>query len=197
MARRRVEATSEAAKSVIDAVGNVPAAPAVDPRQIPMFGTQPELKPVERPEPANAYEAGLRENAERATAFAAEMSAKSAAPESSTTFREVEAVVNAPSDRGSRVVNVDALGFPGIQADDRDDLVEVTLGEEMYGKPGSFSSYRVGPFRAQGKVRPGETRVEAMKRLSGDLETVMALARDKARTEFCKHFAVAFEPAKG
>lgn len=69
---------------------------------------------------------------------------------------------------------------------------EASWPEEAYGKPGSFSSYRVGPFRAKGHVMPGETLPQAFERVMADLAVVAAKERIRARDAFLAHFEVAF-----
>lgn len=75
------------------------------------------------------------------------------------------------------------------------DTFTVTIGEEMYGKTGTFSSYRVGPFTAQGRVREGETLSGAMKRVLAELAAVAAAERLRADAEFKSHFKNTFAPA--
>lgn len=73
--------------------------------------------------------------------------------------------------------------------------IDACWAEEMYGKQGSFSSYRVGPFRTKDRVRPGETRAAAFARVMAELEVVAKAERIRARDAFVAHFPVAFEPA--
>jgi hypothetical protein len=80
-------------------------------------------------------------------------------------------------------------------ADDEGDEIEVTHPEEMYGLKGTFSSYRVGPFTAKTRIRPGETRPQAIRRVLDELEKVAAEERPRARDAFLKHFEVAFTNA--
>jgi hypothetical protein len=78
-------------------------------------------------------------------------------------------------------------------AESEGEEVDVTWPEEIYGKPGSFSSYRVGPFNSKSRVRAGETRPQAMRRVLDELAQVAAYARTEAKREFLGHFKVAFE----
>lgn len=75
---------------------------------------------------------------------------------------------------------------------DEGDEVSYTKGEEMYGKPGQFSTYRVGPFTSSTRVRAGETRVEALRRLSLEMETFMTEERERAKKAFLAHYPNAF-----
>jgi hypothetical protein len=70
--------------------------------------------------------------------------------------------------------------------------ITVTRGEEMFGKPGSFSTYRVGPFTVEGRVRPGENYQMATARLLAELNQVFDAAFDVARAKFLAHFEKAF-----
>ena len=62
--------------------------------------------------------------------------------------------------------------------------VTATIGEELYGKPGSFSSYRVGPIGGRTRVLPGETRMMAYRRLREELAQMMNEERELRRAEF-------------
>jgi hypothetical protein len=64
---------------------------------------------------------------------------------------------------------------------------EVVRAEEMYGLKGTFSSYRVGPFKAWGRVGPGETRPQAMRRVLDELAIVAQQERERVREEFMAH----------
>jgi hypothetical protein len=64
--------------------------------------------------------------------------------------------------------------------------------EEMYGKTGTFCSYRVGPFTAKSRIRAGETRPMAFKRVMDELADVAKLERIRARDAFLEHLPGAF-----
>lgn len=88
------------------------------------------------------------------------------------------------------------LGFttpsgPSLLGDEGDE-VHATKGEEMYGKPGQFSTYRVGPFSGSTKVRPGETRAQARRRLMDELHAFADEEREIAKKKFLAHFPNAF-----
>lgn len=68
------------------------------------------------------------------------------------------------------------------------DEVVATHPEEMYGKQGTFSSYRVGPFVLKTKLRGGETRTAVMRKLLAELREIANEEREKAHAEFCSHF---------
>jgi hypothetical protein len=69
--------------------------------------------------------------------------------------------------------------------------VHVTKGEEMYGKTGTFSSYRVGPFSLTAKVGPGQTRLGVFRQLRQELEVMADEAREEAKKKFLAHFPTA------
>jgi hypothetical protein len=77
---------------------------------------------------------------------------------------------------------------------DEDEPVTATHGEEMYGKTGTFSSYRVGPFTSSTKVRRGESRGSAYARLLGELRDVAKVEREKAHADWAAHFTTHFVP---
>lgn len=60
--------------------------------------------------------------------------------------------------------------------EDVGEMVSVTLGEELY-SPRQFFTFRVGPFRAETKIREGETRVQAYVRVRVELEEMARLER--------------------
>lgn len=72
------------------------------------------------------------------------------------------------------------------------DEISVTIGEELYGKPGSFSSYRVGPLGGTTRVQPGETRADAYRRLRADLAAMLVEEREARRAEFLAGLQKAF-----
>lgn len=72
------------------------------------------------------------------------------------------------------------------------DEVTATHPEEMYGKPGTFSSYRVGPFVLKATVRPEETRLMVMDRLNAELREIANKEREKARADFLAFLPKAF-----
>lgn len=53
-------------------------------------------------------------------------------------------------------------------AETTDELVTVTWGEEQF-QPVPFNHFKVGPYSVQGKVRVGETRADAARRLANEL----------------------------
>ncbi len=79
--------------------------------------------------------------------------------------------------------------LPGVDDPEVGQEVEGTRGEEMYGKPGTFSSYRVGPFTGRTRIRPGETRVLALCRLLKEFAEVAKVERDLRHDECISHFA--------
>lgn len=105
-------------------------------------------------------------------------------------LRERNLDVLATDPRGS--VNSTAkngfVGFMHSSIADEDEPVTATRGEEMYGKPGTFSSYRIGPFTTSSKIRKGETRATAYVRLLDALRQVAAEERKKAHEEWSSHF---------
>lgn len=82
---------------------------------------------------------------------------------------------------------------PTPDSGDQGDEVTYTKGEEMYGKPGQFSTYRVGPFSLTTRVRSGETRLDALRRLSKEMETFFVEERDRAKKAFLAHYPTAFQ----
>jgi hypothetical protein len=70
--------------------------------------------------------------------------------------------------------------------------VTVTKGEEMYGKSGQFSTYRVGPFSMTTKVLPDETRPQAMRRAMNELNAFADEERENVKQRFLSHFPKAF-----
>lgn len=67
-----------------------------------------------------------------------------------------------------------ALVASALESQDEGEEIDATRGEDMYGKPGSFSSFRVGPFSGKTRVRPGETRVTAGQRLRAEFAQLAA-----------------------
>jgi uncharacterized Zn finger protein (UPF0148 family) len=57
----------------------------------------------------------------------------------------------------------------GAITDDVGEEVTVTWGEETF-QPVQFNTFHVGPFTTNTRVRPGETRVQAMERAYAELE---------------------------
>lgn len=74
------------------------------------------------------------------------------------------------------------------------DEVEVTKPEEMYGKTGSFCSYRVGPFRLKARTQPGQTRMELWKILYAEVQAMADIARETEKAKFLSHLPGAFTP---
>lgn len=174
MTRRKVEGTSASAAGVLAAVNQAPTMTLSTSN-----GTTPAPAPVPLPMPAQLSQHALSQKpsfdmaAERARALATEMS-KQAEPEAKV----------------PDALTASRMAKPETSTGDE---VEVTWAEEMYGKQGTFSSYRVGPFRIKGRVMTGETRLAAMKRLMDDLAEIAKAERERARAAFCAHFPVAFE----
>jgi hypothetical protein len=81
-----------------------------------------------------------------------------------------------------------------LASDDADigEPVEAVHGEEMYGKQGTFSSYRVGPFTSSTKIRKGETRASATRRLLEELEEIAKIERVRAHAAWAAHFTTNF-----
>ncbi len=71
---------------------------------------------------------------------------------------------------------------------DAGEEVTAVHGEELYGKQGTFSQYRVGPFTGRTKVRPGETHADAMRRLKGQLRAEADEERVAAHERFMAHW---------
>lgn len=61
--------------------------------------------------------------------------------------------------------------------------VEVTFGEELF-TPAPYHSFRVGPFWAKGFTRVGESRMQAISRLSAELETVANEQREQRYRQY-------------
>jgi hypothetical protein len=72
------------------------------------------------------------------------------------------------------------------------DEVTYTTGEEMYGRQGTFSSYRVGPITLRSRLRPGETHAAALSRLRAEAAAFMVTEREAKDLEFKTHFKKAF-----
>jgi hypothetical protein len=76
---------------------------------------------------------------------------------------------------------------------DEGETISYTKGEEMYGKTGFFSSYRVGPFTETTKVRPGETKAEARRRLAEEVNAFADEERERSKAKFMGHLPNAFQ----
>lgn len=74
---------------------------------------------------------------------------------------------------------------------DGEEVVYVAA-EEMYGKTGTFSSYRVGPITLKTRVRAGETHFAAYERLRAEGAKAMEAERAAKDAEFKGHFKTAF-----
>lgn len=83
-------------------------------------------------------------------------------------------------------------GFGPTPNGDEGEEVSCTKGEEMYGKPGQFSTYRVGPFSGTTRVRAGETRAQARRRLMDELNAFADEERERAKKAFLSHYPNAF-----
>lgn len=106
---------------------------------------------------------------------------------------------SSPLEAPEKEVMIKDLPKPGFtppsgpsQLGDEGDEVTCTKGEEMYGKPGQFSTYRVGPFTETTRVRPGETREQARKRLMDSLHAFFDAEREIAKKKFLAHYPNAF-----
>lgn len=71
-----------------------------------------------------------------------------------------------PGFEGSRVGDDRAFAYP---PDDLGESVKILLGEQMFGLKGTFSSYHVPAVGGETKVREGETRRVAFRRLHAEL----------------------------
>lgn len=92
-----------------------------------------------------------------------------------------------------------AAAIPSQESRDEDVLggsseeeITYTAGEEMYGKQGTFSSYRVGPITLRTRLRPRESHGAAYARLRADATAMMASEREVKDAEFKAHFKKAF-----
>ena len=72
------------------------------------------------------------------------------------------------------------------------DEVTVELGEEMYGKPGAYSIYKTPAVSGKTRVRPGETRPEALARLAAELREFQDAQREISKARFLSHLEKAF-----
>lgn len=82
-----------------------------------------------------------------------------------------------------------AEGAPPANGESVDaEPVTATRGAELYGKPGTFSTYTIGPFTMRTSPRAGETRAQAMGRLLEEMREVAAIEREKMHAEFVHHF---------
>lgn len=115
-------------------------------------------------------------------------SAEPPSPVVKEAIAEKRAVDNLPAHASTRFTpptGPATLGEEGLE-------VHYTKGEEMYGKPGQFSTYRVGPFSSSTTVRPGETRVDALRRLSKEMNEFFDEERERAKQAFLSHYPKAF-----
>lgn len=87
----------------------------------------------------------------------------------------------APLAPSSAVVNNASFGGEGEE-------VTWTHGEELYGKQGTFSQYRVGPFTGRTRVGPGETHAAALQRLKTQLRAEADEERAAAHERFMAHW---------
>lgn len=106
---------------------------------------------------------------------------------------------SSPLEAPEKEVMIKDLPKPGFtpptgpsQLGDEGEEVTCTKGEEMYGKPGQFSTYRVGPFSGTTRVRPGETRSAARRRLMDELNAFADEERERAKKAFLSHYPNAF-----
>lgn len=76
---------------------------------------------------------------------------------------------------------------------DAGETVTVGKGPEKYGRRGTFSSYDVAACSSTTVIRPGESRLGAMRRLRAELEIYMAEERVRARDQFLQHDEVAYQ----
>jgi hypothetical protein len=105
---------------------------------------------------------------------------------------EGEAIVSQARAQLPKLVPAHLPTIAAFGGEDVGEEITATSGEEMYGKQGSFSSYRVGPLSLKTTVRPGETKLDAYRRLRADLAMMMAEERVAKRDEFVANFPKAF-----
>ena len=70
------------------------------------------------------------------------------------------------------------------------DEISVSGGEEQYGKPGTYSSYTVGPIATKDRVRKGETKADAIRRVLALLRQLYAEERARKHAEFAAQYEV-------
>jgi hypothetical protein len=73
--------------------------------------------------------------------------------------------------------------------------VTISLGEEMFGMKGSFSSYRTPAVSGTTPVLPGETIAQAGQRLATELLAMQASLRVVAKAAFLASYETAFTTA--
>lgn len=82
----------------------------------------------------------------------------------------------------TRMDTLEETTIGGITVSERME-VEVTFGEELF-TPAPYHSFRVGPFWAKGFTRAGESRMQAISRLSAELETVANEQREQRYRQY-------------
>jgi len=85
-----------------------------------------------------------------------------------------------------------SFSIGAVASDDEGSEVTVTKAEEIYGRPNSFGSYRVGPFVLKAVCRQGESRLDLGRKLRAELETLAAEERVRARASYLAHLEKAF-----
>lgn len=73
------------------------------------------------------------------------------------------------------------------------EIVKVVLPEEMYGMKGTFCSYHCPSIAGETKIREGETRHMAGRRLANELRAVQDEERERSKRAFLAHLPKAFE----
>ena len=89
----------------------------------------------------------------------------------------------------AEIVGLSPLPAPGenphTEAVEAPAYVEATWGPEQY-QPVPFNHFVIGPFKATGYARNGETRLQAIERLMSDLRTFASAERDRRAADFAK-----------
>ncbi len=75
-----------------------------------------------------------------------------------------------------------------VLVESQSEEVSWTHGEELYGKQGTFSQYRVGPFTGKTRVRAGETHAAALRRLKAEIGAEADVERAAAHERFMAHW---------
>lgn len=166
--RKRVEKPAEA----INATDIAGAEKALDARPVEQFSDR---------------EAEIKRQQDEALAKARARAAEGQAP--APVQNLVDSLASGPAAVGDALA--DLFGTPA-QALAEGMEFDACWPEEMYGQRGSFSSYRVGPFRARGRVGPGETYRAAFARVQGELAEIARAERARMKQEFLAHLPGAF-----
>lgn len=189
MARRRVETTE--------------AKPSVAERTVPMFQEPGEASSAPAPTTAPL---GTLTTEQRDAEYQKDLADERDAIVNEPPLADAGALgagffgkASSPLEAPEKEVMIKDLPKPGFtpptgpsQLGDEGEEVTCTKGEEMYGKPGQFSTYRVGPFSGTTRVRPGETRSAARRRLMDELNAFADEERERAKKAFLSHYPNAF-----